>query len=148
MPSQEQEEIIALCSKIELLTAKSSKHKDKDKDKHSPDKKKVFSGDQAWRNKAPRDGQSETKLVNGKEWKYCKHHGYWANHSSDECRNKYPPLQWGGLGSRILGAIPGHSKVRFSVDFSLRSIFQNSHNAGSGPEESSAPTGGVTKNRR
>ena len=41
-----------------------------------------------WRKIKPKHGESHTKNVNGVEWFYCIHHGYWVQHKSDECRDK------------------------------------------------------------
>lgn len=41
-----------------------------------------------WRKVKPKQGESHTKTVNGVEWHYCIHHGYWVQHTSNECRDK------------------------------------------------------------
>jgi len=99
-PSQEQEEIIALRAKIELFqrkrTPKGSPKKEDDTTKKGKGRsikkdangKPVFEGDQSWRNTPPKANESNTKTVNGKEWKYCSIHGYWCSHTADECRDK------------------------------------------------------------
>ena len=41
-----------------------------------------------WRKVKPKQGESHSKTVNGVEWHYCIHHGYWVQHTSTECRDK------------------------------------------------------------
>lgn len=46
-------------------------------------KKKVFDGDEEWKNHAPTDGNL-IKTFKGREYKYCEHHG-WRGHTTHEC---------------------------------------------------------------
>jgi hypothetical protein len=49
---------------------------------------RTFTGRLAWRNVAPAVGDPTTKVVEGEEWMYCAHHGYWCKHLSDACRDR------------------------------------------------------------
>lgn len=111
VPDAQEEEIIALRVKFDKLKNEKEKKKPSNqkqgstkqrKQKNKTEKpqeeqagetgktKKKFSGKQAWRNKPPKPGKptSVTKTINGEDqtWHYCTHHGYWVQHTSEECR--------------------------------------------------------------
>mgnify|MGYP005846595275 CR=1 FL=1 len=99
-PSAEKEELIALRAQFEELKKARPRKATPQRDDKKPvgikgkppkkgkDGKPIFEGDQAWRNVAPKEGESEVKNVDGKEWKYCKYHGYWCAHTSSKCNDK------------------------------------------------------------
>ena len=91
--TKEQEEIVALRAKLDSWkptrsgTGKGKRNQDKQETQSTTDSgKKKFTGKHAWRNVAPKAGGPTTKKVDGAEWHYCKFHGYWVKHTSEECR--------------------------------------------------------------
>jgi len=88
-PSEEQEEIVALCAKVQSLeeAKRPSKQKPTKKKKTRTETKsirKTHRGKWAWRNNDPGPGEPLTKTFEGDEWKFCKHHG-WSKHFTKEC---------------------------------------------------------------
>ena len=89
--TKEQEQIVALRAELNALRTKKSTGKDRSGGKAPKDtstegkKKKEFRGKWAWRNVAPKSGEATTKDVDGETWHYCKFHGYWCKHTSEEC---------------------------------------------------------------
>ena len=45
--------------------------------KDDNDDKKPCIATAAWKAQAPQNGESETKTVNGKQWHWCAHCGFW-----------------------------------------------------------------------
>ena len=102
MKSPEQEEIIALRAQITTLKKGANVKKkegkddtkakaDKDKGKQKGDqggkgkgKRRSHTGKWAWKNNPPEDG-NETKIFEGKTFKFCKLHK-WAGHTTAECK--------------------------------------------------------------
>jgi len=96
-PTREQEEIIALKSQIADLRVKrkanptAPKKEGKDerlkgkKPKKEQGGKRTFRGRWQWREVPPRAGEPATKSVDGEDWHYCAHHGYWVKHTTEEC---------------------------------------------------------------
>lgn len=100
--SKEAEQIIALQAKLESILTKArtkrqptgtkrtetgSDTKKRSAPKKDANGKPIFEGKQAWRSAPPQEGEPNTKTVNGKEWKYCAHHGYWCAHTTEQCRD-------------------------------------------------------------
>jgi hypothetical protein len=94
-PSPEQEDIIALRAQFEELKKKHAKavkatptEKRKATFKKGTNGTRTFTGDSAWRSIPPKAGESLTKTVQGKEWKYCSVHKFWCSHTAETCRDK------------------------------------------------------------
>jgi hypothetical protein len=95
VPTQEQEEIIAL--KARLASWNQSKTKT-ETGRHLPEKnfkqvrkqeqvraKGIFKGTQSWRNNKPQAHKSQNKVINGSTWHYCAHHQAWGRHPTKKC---------------------------------------------------------------
>jgi hypothetical protein len=97
-PSPEQEQIIALTAAISSLKTKSSKTKDnrtggrskKDATEVGKGGPRKNDGDFAWKDVAPKEGESKKKVVKGKIYYWCTHHtnSMWALHNP----NAFPNL--------------------------------------------------------
>ena len=97
--SHEEEQIVALTSEVQSLkdnnlklskavkkAGKKNKSKstdDKDDKTKSKKKGKKKKGDDAWKAVAPKPGEPETKIVNDKEFKWCKYHSAWVMHDPE-----------------------------------------------------------------
>ena len=100
--SADKEELIALRAAVEVLkkSPKASSPMPSSNEGGAPKKRNcerlqkdehghpIFTGDQTFRNVKPKPRESHVKMVNGKEWKWCEHYGYWCSHTTTECRNK------------------------------------------------------------
>jgi hypothetical protein len=42
----------------------------------------------AWMTTKPKDGESHTKMMAGKEYHWCKNHEAWTRHKPSECKGK------------------------------------------------------------
>ena len=96
LPTQEQEEIIALKAKLaswnqskprkESMQVQVHKNQKKDGRKFDTSKTKgAFKGQQSWRNYKPQAHESTVKVVNGSTWHFCTHHQAWGRHPTDKC---------------------------------------------------------------
>ena len=100
-PTQEQETIVNLTAQVAQLQKKvkaaartqtrarkgDKQQDDKDKDKSGkPDKEKKKREYPAWKKVAPKDGEPNTKVVNGRTYHWCKHHQLWTSHKESECK--------------------------------------------------------------
>lgn len=92
--SEEQEQIIALRSELDLFKKTPRKKTTNDREqeqKKRPNLKKdkhgvpIFEGSEKWRNEAPKPGEPTTKEVNGKTYYYCLNHKYWCGHPTSKC---------------------------------------------------------------
>jgi hypothetical protein len=93
-PSPEQEQIIALTAAVTSLRSKAGRDKkvpkpDKDKGTANAGKDRTNGGDFAWKNVAPKSGESKTKTKGGKTYHWCTHHPspMWALHNPESFPN-------------------------------------------------------------
>ena len=94
VPTQEQEEIIALKARLaswnQSKPRKEGGRNNNDKTYKQPRKPEAqakgnFKGSQSWRNSKPKPHESHTKVINGSTWHYCTHHQAWGRHPTDKC---------------------------------------------------------------
>ena len=122
-PSAEEEQILALSSEIKTLEAKnqeivkkfaakpkSDKKKDKKgkKDSDGDKKKKKKKSDDktwAWKEIAPKDGESHTKTFRDKEYHWCPHHDAWTVHKANECNKSKHKSDASGLKLQVQKAL-------------------------------------------
>jgi hypothetical protein len=58
----------------------------KTKNKKNTSMKSHQKKDEAWKKLPPKDGEPQTKEVNGKKFQWCVHHMAWGVHSASDCR--------------------------------------------------------------
>ena len=107
-PSAEHEQIVALKAELESIkktptqtaprkpnekaTPPSSEggdpKKKRERYKKGPDGIPLFTGKDKWRLNEPGPGDPHAKTVDGQLAKFCKWHGFWCSHLSDDCREK------------------------------------------------------------
>ena len=103
-PTDAEEKIIALEAEITKLKAKSNNSDNKYKGKPNKYDKnkgtyKSYNGTNhgkspgnkpppEWMTTKPKDGESHTKMVSGKEYHWCKNHEAWTRHKPYECKGK------------------------------------------------------------
>jgi hypothetical protein len=86
--SDEEETIIALQAQVQSLI-----HKTKGKANDSAEKKKVKGNTKSrndyrapWMKEPPKEGETTTKDVDGKQWHWCSTHEAWVRHKPEECK--------------------------------------------------------------
>jgi hypothetical protein len=105
-PTQEQENIVALTARLEMMNKQIGKKKVDTKSKQSKGLKKTIKKDKppkgkknkqdldkkfAWKKVPPKDGEPRTKTVGGKMYHFCPNHderGMWTLHKPSDCKAK------------------------------------------------------------
>ena len=102
-PSEDQAEIHALRGQVEALTNANRRAPNPPRTPNTPPPANTGGGggratgkrkakfdrlQPEWRKVKPKQGESHHKKVNGVDWFFCIHHGYWVQHKSDDCRDK------------------------------------------------------------
>jgi hypothetical protein len=93
--TQEQEEIVALKSRLASLhaprrqTDTTSKKKifensNNQKNQKASNIKRESTGDQKWHNTKPLRHEPKTKTVKGQTWHFCDHHQAWRRHDTEK----------------------------------------------------------------
>jgi hypothetical protein len=105
-PTQEEENIVALTARLEMMNKQIGKKKVDTKSKQSKGLKKTTKKDKspkgkknkqdldkkfAWKKVPPKDGEPRTKTVGGKFYHFCPNHderGMWTLHKPSDCKAK------------------------------------------------------------
>jgi hypothetical protein len=81
------EQVLALTAEITALREGRKPKKDKDhntlKSKMLPSER--FTGEQAWKAVAPKNGEAHSKPVGKLIFRWCPHHGFWTAHKPEDC---------------------------------------------------------------
>jgi len=112
-PSLEEEKIIALETKIQKMQkshGNKSTNNDQAKGKKGKDKKDSDKTNRRvkpdWMKKAPaQDKMNQSKMVNNKEYWWCKKHKSWTRHKTEECQGKgvnKPDKKTGGNPNTVI----------------------------------------------
>jgi hypothetical protein len=138
-PSPEHEQIIALSAAVTSLKARSARGKDRDKG--GPSKRTQDDGKKgprknegvyAWKDVAPKAGESKTKEFKGKTYNWCVNHEHpqWSLHSPTSfpnlCKNhpNYAAMEtaWKAGGGGSSAPEPGISAADIKLDSALAAI--------------------------
>ena len=90
-PTAEEAQIVALSAQVEQLQKANGhlKKATKKNERGGSDRSKKRSDDDpkyAWKKVKPKQGESKTKVVNGKTYHWCDKHKAWTLHTNNECR--------------------------------------------------------------
>jgi hypothetical protein len=106
--SEQDDKIIALQAQVSHLIAKTNKKKPTAGTSEiagNTRERKTPLARAAWNDVAPKEGEPETKVVDGKTYYWCRHHQKWSlnpNHTTDSCK---------GHGVKATDELPpGHKK--------------------------------------
>ena len=137
--SEEEKQTIALTVTVEelkksklQLNKKYSKKKGGEKETFSKkvNKKKLFNKNDpkhAWKAKAPKENESQTKIVDGTEWTWCPHYKCWRQHKPTDCRLQ---LNDQNMKSPSATPVPNTNKdktLHLSYQAAVDRIYQGDH---------------------
>lgn len=89
-PTEEEKAITALQSQLKRIVDNESETNDTKKKKGKKNGKGKKSGKErpAWMSEKPKEGESQKKMVNGKQYWWCTNHKMWCRHSTEQCEHK------------------------------------------------------------
>lgn len=88
-PTEEQNKIVALEAEVNKMKNDKRPHKKKFVAKNKGHKKSdSYKGPPEWMKTKPKDGETHSKNVGGKEYHWCPNHEAWTRHTPDECMGK------------------------------------------------------------